>query len=350
MRFSFHLFIGTALVLLISSGAHAQSGLNLPSTIINPQQIAVPGQSLALPFSGVRVLDLRFDTSKLGYLLNGNTFNKAVLHNTGPALEQYMSTHYRWQSKEADQLLLIVRTLWITNRRAGEGTEHNESKDSKFQGNLVVKIDAFAFSPAGCKTLKRIDTSMLSQPVTKSNAGNIIAELTQIILEKFSDLDAVAATNGKKLIPLNEIESHYLSFHDKPAIKQPSGQRGIYASFNDFLNNRAKTESFTLEQTESADYLYLEKGNEQILFTDFWGFHDGENLYIRVGSNFFKLFKDQNAYSFTGCTQSVHKSKARSQGRIVRNLIWGNFGEAHQSRLVNMLRPMQVNMDTGSVY
>lgn len=350
MRFPFPSFIVTALVMLMSFGALAQTGLNLPSHIISPQQIAAPSQHYTLPFSGVRILDQRFDTSKLGYLLNGSTFNKAALHNNASTLEQYMNTHYRWQSKDANQLLLVVRTLWITNRRAGEGTEHNESKDSKFQGSLVVKIDAFASSAGGCKALKRIDSTMVSEPITKSNAGNILAELTQTILEKFAGMDVAATINGKKLIPLAEIETHYRSFHDKLAIKQPSAIRGIYVSFNDFLNNRPKIESFTLEQTESADYLYLEVGNEQVLFTDFWGFHDGQNLYIRVGTNFFKLFKDQEAYSFTGCLQSVHKTKARSQGRIVRNLIWGNLGEAHQSRLVNLLRPMQVNMETGGVY
>lgn len=350
MRLPILPFITFCLIVLTPKHIKAQTGLNIPASVVNPQQLNAPLKSFPLPFSGVQVMDQRFDTSKIGYLLSNGNFNRAVLHNTASALEHYMTQHYSWQSTAQDQLLLVVRTLWITNRRAGEGSEHNESKDSKFQGNLVVKIDAFSQTAAGCKALKRMDTSIQTEAVTKINIGTALAELTQILLERFAGMDVAAFTNGKKLIPFTELEAYYRSLQDKPVVQQPSGQRGIYVTFNDFLNNRLKTESFKLEQTESADYLYLDKGTEQILFTDFWGFHDGQQLYIRVGSNFFKLYPDQKAYSFMGCLQSVHKTKARSQGRIVRNLIWGNLGEAHQSRLVNLIRPMQVNMETSAVY
>lgn len=136
----------------------------------------------------------------------------------------------------------------------------------------------------------------------------------------------------------------------KPGIMDDTLQRGIYLTFADFLNNRPLTCRFTLEQDEESDYLYMEQNGEEKLFTDFWGFSDGRDLYTKIGFNFFKLTRDNNTYSFWGCRKAVHETPSRNKNRIVRYMAFGNFANLRSAKLKNILRPMQLDMETGNAY
>ena len=144
--------------------------------------------------------------------------------------------------------------------------------------------------------------------------------------------------------------NYYDQRFKKPRIINNMLQRGVYLTFDDFLNNRLTAYKFSLEQDEESDYLYIEENGEEKLFTDFWGFSDGENLYIKLGFNFFKLTKDNNTYSFWGCRRAVHTTPSRNKNRVVRYMAFGNLANLRNAKLKNLLRPMQLDMETGKAY
>jgi hypothetical protein len=127
-------------------------------------------------------------------------------------------------------------------------------------------------------------------------------------------------------------------------------QRGIYLTFTDFLNSRPSLYQFSLEQDEESDYLYIEENGQEKLFTDFWGFSDGQDLYVNLEYNFFKLTRDKNTYSFWGCLRSVHKTPSRNKNKVVRYMAFGNLANLRSAKLKNILRPMQIDMETGVAY
>ena len=145
----------------------------------------------------------------------------------------------------------------------------------------------------------------------------------------------------------DELMKLYDQRESSPRFSDDQVKRGIYLTFSDFLQNRAKPYDFVLEQDEGGDYLYLNENGQQRLFTEFWGFSDGKFNFVKIGGNFFTLIRDHNSYSFLGCLQPVHNSAPRSRNRVGRYALWGVFGELHQTRLVKFLRPMQLDMETG---
>ncbi len=185
----------------------------------------------------------------------------------------------------------------------------------------------------------------------RNDIGNLLLQTFESVFTKIADVDIEKAMLKKTKLGIEKVNSYYRQRFNQPRFIQDGMQRGIYLSFSDFLNNNPSLLKFTLEQDEEADYLYIEENGGQKLFTDFWGFSDGQNHYIKIGYNFFKLSRDANTYSFWGCYQAVHKTQSRSKNRTFRYFAFGTLAaELKTARLKNMLRPMQIDMETGKTF
>jgi hypothetical protein len=170
------------------------------------------------------------------------------------------------------------------------------------------------------------------------------------MLQKLQGLSLTQVLAQKRKITLSEVLANYKNRLDFPQLKNNESKQGIYLTFSDFLNNKISERKFSLDEDAEADYLYLEENGESKLFTEFWGFCDGGKTYVRIGHNFFPMTREQNTYQFWGCEQAIHRVKSRSASRTKNYMLFGVFGELHSTRLVNLLRPMQLDMDTGKPY
>jgi hypothetical protein len=74
-----------------------------------------------LPFEDVRVLDKRFDTSKLGYLFGGSQYKNIILKpSLTSSIEDYFRKNFISSSVSGKVLVVVLKTFWMHEMRLGE--------------------------------------------------------------------------------------------------------------------------------------------------------------------------------------------------------------------------------------
>ncbi len=304
---------------------------------------------VSLPFKEVRIKDLRYDTTNLGVLINGRPKWIRVNGGTEDALQDYIIEKSVISDTQEYKLLIILKDFRLQEPRAGEiGLAKIEEK--RFVSQCTFSADVFVNSAGSYKALLRYDTTVTRLEPLHRIASSFTKEVLDLLLSTVGAMEIEKILRSKKQITENEIFDYYNKRFTKNRFRVNDMQRGLYLSFEDFLNNQPQNIEFTLDQDDESDYLYIKENGEEKLFTDFWGFCDGRNIYIRVGYNFFKLQPNGNSFGFWGCLQAIHYTKSRNQNRVGRYAMLGAWSELRSAKLKNLLRPMQLNMETGRPY
>lgn len=310
-----------------------------------------PSSKIVFPFKDVRVFDKRFDTSKLGYLFSGPNYKNIVLKpSLSGAVEDYFRKNFVFSTTSNKILVVMLKTAWMHEMRSGEEDVEDFNNELQKLSKCIFKADVYSFENNSYQALIRIDTSFENKSPLVNNSSELLLNSLNYAANKILSLDLDQLFTRKTKINETDVMNYYDQRFKKPRIINNMLQRGVYLTFDDFLNNRLTAYKFSLEQDEESDYLYIEENGEEKLFTDFWGFSDGENLYIKLGFNFFKLTKDNNTYSFWGCRRAVHTTPSRNKNRVVRYMAFGNLANLRNAKLKNLLRPMQLDMETGKAY
>ena len=197
--------------------------------------------------------------------------------------------------------------------------------------------------------LMRIDSAWFPKGKNpKKNIGNILAEGVSLSCHRLfsSDPDELAKT--RKKISLNDIVNQNNREFDVPIIKETQYKRGIFMTFSDFLNNTPTKDYLSIDRGKFGDVLYVkdEQGKEYAT-NKFWGFSDGNNIFITSGRNFFKLTRSQNTFEFLGIKNVLE--------RFTYKYVYTNpNGESPQMMYKQKpelrLFPYQLDMETGEVY
>lgn len=324
----------------------AQKPLNITSvsylTLKLPQAQTGPG------FAPVAVMDKRFDTSKVGFCLDGAGHKMIRLTGgTANGVQQFLNDNNALGSSVSPAFLLVLRNLWMEEIKAGELKEADEENEKQNISRCIAKFDVFAIEDGYCRALVRIDTTGETPGYLKQSGAALLADVLNYTRAKIAMLNVKEATAKKTPVKMSELTRLYQQKMTLPRLTNDTVQRCVYLTYEDFVQKRPTPFNFVLEQDEGGDYLYLVEKGEQRLFTDFWGFCDGRFHFIKLGANFFPLVRDGDAFSFLGCLQPVHNSQPRSRNRVSRYALFGVLGELHQTRLVKFLRPMQLDMETG---
>lgn len=310
------------------------------------------GFELKTNYSHIRIVDVRYDGSKLGFAYYYGHYRKVNLEKGISTLESYLNQCYSNQPQSnRPELVLFVKTLWLQDLKAGEKLRNTYNDDQQLISTCQLQVDAFALFENTYRALVRVDTSFELPNGVRYTYPDLLKNSFHTVIRKLKPFDDIKLISDRKVLKPEEVITFYNTRIQKlKNVNDRVTEKGIYLTYNDFLNNHLTKYNFTIEQEENADYLYIEENGEKKLFTDFWGFDNGVSHYIKVGRNFFELKKDYNTYSFWGCFQALHTSKPRSENRIARYALFGVFSELHHNALANYLRPMQLNADTGLPY
>ena len=311
-----------------------------------------PGpQKIDLTFSTIKVLDKRFDSSKLGYLFFRSSYKNITLKSSlSAAMEEVFRKNFLSSNNSDRTLCIVIRTLWMHDLKSGEVDVEDFNNEMKNISKYILKADVYSFQNNTYQALTRIDTSFESKSSLKEIGYELLNNSFTYMAHRISSLNLEELFSRKTKINESDVMNYYEQRFKKPRIQHDTLSRGIYLTFADFLNNHPRPYKFSLQQDEQSDYLYIEENGQEKLFTDFWGFSDGENLYLRLGFNFFKLIRDNNTYSLWGCLQAVHTTPSRNKNRVVRYMAFGNLANIRSAKLSNVLRPMQLDMETGIAY
>lgn len=319
-----------------------------------------------LSFSGIKVLDCRFDTSKIGYRPNKKQDCKIVvsggLANAAEALLNG-SLAGGLAATSNQSLLVVIKKFWLR-----EPTYSEVMKFYKTEGTLpgpsvvcIAKFEVYLSQPDGYVPVVRVDTIHHLRSAREGESLSPVAFAH--CLAKVQEANTERLTGAKRRLTKQAIDSFNAVAFQMPVLVNPAMQTGVYLSFSDFLQNRVHYPEFDVESSSRVDNLYIVQNGNKELLTGFWGYCDGKNYYVRYERNFFPLRRAGNAFELvaniahetpyypnapiTGRTTSPQAMAGDVAGGLAAN---GLSNLLRQGELKYDRRLLQINMENGEVY
>ncbi len=323
---------------------NTQSGTNNPinlNSLLNIYPIVgfTPGSGLTETVSlksinNIKLIDARFDTEKIGFLPVGNDLQKKGYTSIGIQInkdmlnwlrEDFINKNIVTNDTSNRQLVMVIQKFRISN----SAVEHYTVSNPKLITTLQYQFDIFSFINQGYYPQKKISGSIS----TLYNNGNALQQLTDSILSKLrTELESFnfkakeTETNWQSPVDFND----YYNTRFRTASHFENSPKGVYASYQDFLNKKPICDSTEMiKKFTNYDRVLLYaciltgfKDGSQISCNQSWGYFDGTNLFVNAGSGFFiKLIHSRENYIFFNL-------KNIQQDNIKKDILEGmKFGE-----------------------
>ena len=308
---------------------------------------------IKFPFSSIRIIDSRFDTSKIGFLPvdniiqdKRNVFRK-IRFKGGivKPLQKYYNDYYKNSFKQNGfELLIVMKRFWVS------GVDYTRDKrivltnSLEATTNLYCKWEYYLGNDGHYLPVKRLDTIM---QVNDEIAQFIDEEFDERRLGKFKFL-------LKAMIELNDFEKkaemfdrlpnktieEILNFNAKRneliVLKDSAFKKGIYLSFEEFKNNKPSIVDYKEEKTrykifKAERYLTDSQGN---LINNYWGYSDGEIFrYGKYGND--RIFRVGNTFEFF---VQINNAEANNSTPVTTR------------DKIKVWFPYQIDMETGNIY
>ena len=280
------------------------------------------------------VVDARPDTVPVGFMqrhplnLIFVELNRSVREET----EEFANNYFQLKKNDSSGVILMVlKKLWLTDELniAGSGYANEKVKDWKrlYTSGIKLKVEFYYKQQDGYYPLYRYD-SVLTDSFTVTQNGQlyvhdaIIASLSKLITldRKLGDI------KNRRKLTWDEIKRHNEDSYDLPVLKDTSLRRGVYATFEEFKNNKPSIKDFEVRNDKKTDVLYFrEPDGKEFIKMDIWGYCDGHKIFILSADNFFELQRMGNALYIYGS-----KTINRKHYKLI-------------------LEPLQLDWDTGKL-
>jgi hypothetical protein len=316
-----------------------------------------------IPFGRVEIIDCRYDTSKIGFLPKGRSFKKLVV---SPGLSKNVETVLNLSLKKnldpssSSTLVIVVKTLWLKLYLASKD-KPSEAESTTLYNDLecMAKLELYAKTDSNYYPLFRIDSSFRSQTDIPKARGAAVMVPFEKCLSQLATVPIENLSAFKKL-SWTDVEQFNKKRFEKPILLTDHLQKGIYLTFKDFVENKATQKEFEVHFGKSSDQLYVTENGERKLFTEFWGFCDGEKLYANGRLEFYELLRVQNSFEITVVFKNTHGGSVTpatlnagdvSSVSILSGMTYYGLGKLFGAVTPKGEKiPFQINMDTGKIY
>ncbi|MBL0183246.1 MAG: hypothetical protein IPP96_13480 [Chitinophagaceae bacterium] len=344
----------------------------LDSTEYNITSKTLAPSTIHLPFKSIAVVDARFDTSKLGFELkrgagyiSNSDFRKIKLQGgTDKAIRDFYNDYYQLCLKDTlNELLIVLKTLWIDNFPTGEFKERRrfDVVRETYQ-DIYVKVEYYLKRENEYYPLKRADTvyQLTEQIINskklnfkKSNLSFFVFTLKSLI-ETYDFDGLINSIDIRKSLSQKRIDSFNSKRFLLPVLIADSIKKGIFLSVNDFINNTPIADSaYTFDKKgrlfkkgdKTTEIFYLLYANEKGLY-----FRPSKKAYIFRMGNAFEFFILNDVYLSKTTAGNLLGLIPDTKFPGTEGLERTEFHTGNAARLHYILVPRQINMETGELY
>ena len=240
----------------------------------------------------IRMIDGRYDTQKVGFVPSDKKiqFNKVYVvglqltHNLmGWLKEKFLEPNVITADSSTDrQLVIVLKKFWFGH----SANEPYTAKDPKLITLLHYHFELFSYIPAeGYYAQKKIE-GVLSAPYNNSTSYNILCDSLLGILQKnLQSIHFETRETEKNIILPEDFVKHYNDQYTE-RLSLATKRKGIYETYDDFLNNRPIADSVDLvvkynnfETTPPyAFQLAAYNGSSAVPANKAWGYYDGQTF------------------------------------------------------------------------
>jgi hypothetical protein len=321
----------------------------LQTEFITPAYLSVP--KIELPVYRIEIIDNRFD-DKLGFRPVYKYAPKEIrLMNTLP---DAIKTIFASGIEPADtarkrKMIVAIQNCWITY--------YADSKFNFLKKSLVAKLEynfeCFTAIDTNYYPLKRMSgnlTMMFRDEVTSSI---LIDSMIHLLQNEISRLTIPEKENPKTLISETRMDNYILQ---KKAVVPNRFKRGMYASYDDFINQQVITDSVDIIPYKDYYNRYAIAANISIIkdgsaepCNKCWGYFDGRYLFYNTGNGFFiRMLYARGQFVFADLQQLTYNTikKSITSESIIGNTPYNIIKD--YGRFLHIL--YQLNYEDGKLY
>ena len=322
----------------------------------------------SIPFSAVKIIDSRYDTTNIGFYRDG--FLVLPGQSQSIALQDIIAKYdHSLFTPGRDTLLIQLEKLNIEDNISAE------------------KLTSYTLGYVSCREYiggnnrysyyRSIDT-LIAEEYTYLDAlyrhknkkhtnlefwDYYLLRLTEALVKpSFTKFDSIFAVNANT-ITKEDIETEgYLKRH-KPILAADNLQPGFYRNFAEFENNNPSFLFVDKEHLQKLlELMHYRTGNKvykEAPDTSYWGYCDGQKLYVRYGYDFYQLEKHDACYYIAATLDARRQDIGRSGWNFIIGIATLTAGIAAKEGVAfegfSALTPpdiprIQLNLDTTNVY
>lgn len=312
--------------------------------------------SVSKAFHSVEVIDLRNDTSGVGYYSStilGTTTKKIILQGgCSFAVKSWMSGYVNLKNSfdTVNSLFAVIRRLRISEEMVPEisGSNLKGNAENGWENGVSVKIEYYYRQGKEYLPLYRFDSLLIFKEQFFKNAGNFITVSLIASLQRIKEINIDVVKEKGRKIALSDILNRVTKIYQIPIFKDVIYKKGVYANFEEFKMNSPSTDDYEFREGKLGDILYVKKDGKEYPERNAWGFCDGKNIYIYSADKFSQLLREGNTFTFRGMKSITRKVSHNLLKSSVLNLVT-NTGEK-KTNFKMKLKYYQLDMETGEIY
>ncbi len=309
---------------------------------------------IKFPFSSIKIIDNRFDTSKLGFrsvyqlIRYKKRAGRKIIVEGGLAntLEGYYNEFYEKSFSATDlKLLVVIKKLWLSKIDDEKNKDMDIVKNNKTNSFLYCKWEYYFNKGDKYYPFKRLDT-VVNGVLFKTEKGGLThfdsdKKVLELILKGLIEtVDFITPLNNiDRLLQKSwiEVEKFNKSFYNIPVLSDTVIAKGVFLNFNEFKQNKPsitnfKEEIIRLKAGKTENYLTDDKG---IRIANYWGYNTGK--YIKIGKyGNDEIYRKYNTFEFFAIFQYL----------TINNSILPMSMYKDKEFWI----PYQVDMETGEIY
>jgi hypothetical protein len=302
-----------------------------------------------IPFKEIIVKDYRYDTTKYGYIRVRGVRKMVFDANPSISFSSLLNNYFKanLDSSADKSLVIIIKTFWLQQGTSDLYTDEKLDERWGFLGGeditgaCYTSFDVFALGDNSYRALFRIEDEFEGGRYRSSRVKQLFFAPFDSVVHRLTNLDVEKTLSTKKKFSLPELEKNYQSRFELPILKSEPAGRGVFMTFDDFKYNRLSHPEFVTTRGSLTDQLYIGPKGDKLL-SDYWGFYDGKDYYIRINFNFFKMVRQNNTFDLWG---------AKNIKRTTDALYYDNNRSSLFVQTTKLeLRPLQLDMSLGEVY
>jgi hypothetical protein len=338
---------------LLFMGVESQEKKNFTEAkefFLNPSGLS--REKTTIPFKKVIIKDFRFDTTKLGYVINKGISRIVIKENPSSFVTKTINEYFKnnLDITSDKSLLIIIKSFWF-QQGAFDLVANDKiiSKDAGYTdraGVCFTDFELFSFSNDSYQAFMKFRYDFVDYKYNTQSLLYLFYIPFDSLLEKIHATNVEQVLSNKRKLSWSRIDSNYKNRYNLPVLANGIMEKGVFLSFEDFKNMKVNYPDFQVKKSNITDELYVKSNDKEEILTDFWGYCDGKNYYIRVGYNFFKLYRQNNTFDLFG-SKYINTINTDIPVPITPGGLQGNL-QLHKNKLDS--RPLQLNMDSGLTY
>ena len=319
-------------------------------TTLTPAKTAAK-EKAGFPFKTIEVVDYRPDSSRTGlFSAHGQQYDLFFKPQTGSAISSFLNDGYT-NPLASKTLLVVIRRLWVSD------VVHKEQQsDVPFTmgSQISFRAETYVKEGGGYIPLTFFDTLIVTLKYAPEIIPFRLPALMTRLAEKINSLDVDA-----RLSKATRIVSYaFIDSFSSKTLLHPLGvadtlQKGVYASFEEFKNNRPTIFDYEVKQEDNfLMSLHLKDEQGTAYYSrKMWGYCDGKELYVMMDGNLFPVLPCNGAYYVLGSKEYQVKTTKMPVFLLfpAAAVAMGGFASVSE-KVYRKLRFFKLDMESGEIY